>query len=165
MSEPALHHNVEPHPATTVPAAKYRVLVATLEEQMDECAALRKALARETRQVRTLQREIDDLLDQAADRDTVRTCLVYWRDRTGRDERTRIDLSTGRARHVRWIVRHEPWGPRGFCVAVLGLMDTAWFVERGKTDVKHLCTSHGVYDEARFEELLCRGRARLGEAA
>lgn len=162
LSESHEQLNVIAHTAETVPAAKFHVLVSALEEKSEEAAALAKALSLSNRQIRSLQREIDDLLDQAADRETIRKCLEFWRKRTDRPK-ARIDLSTGRAKHVRWVCRHDQWGPRGFCVAVVGLMGTPWFVQHGKTDVPHLVGFYrGIYDEARFESFLVKGRTMLG---
>lgn len=147
---------------TSVPLAQLRDVLASRDAKAEEVRALNKALAREHAHARKLQAQVDDLLEQAADRETVKTCLEFWRAKTGRSARTRVDLASGRARHVRWILRH--WSPREFCLAVVGLMATPWFVERGVTDVPHLCQAKGVYCEGRFEEFLRAGRAAIGEA-
>lgn len=153
--------NVVPHRAETVPADKFHLLVATLEEKADEAAALTKALTQSNRQIRALQREIDDLLDQAADRDTVRTILDFFVKTSGRDpKRTRVDLTTGRARCVRWLLR--AWTPREVCFMVVGIAHSEWYVKNGKVDVKYICTSAGKWDEAKAEEFLHRGERVLG---
>lgn len=147
----------------TVPATAYRDMEALAAEAVEEKDATVKALAKAERQIRALKREIDDLLEEAADKDTVTACLTYWRTKAGKPK-AKIPMSGSRARHCRWVVKTFGGGERGaraFCLAVVGLMRSEWHVANGVVDVSNLCMSAGKYDEARVEKFIAAGKAAL----
>lgn len=134
-----------------VALSEYEALHRRLEEMTDELAATRKALAAAHRKNTTLRKEIDDIYDRASDADTIRKILVFWKDTTGRDDRTRLDLTGDRAKRIRWALKF--WEPREVCLMVLGVMRNRWYVDHGKTDWKHI-----LKDEGTAEDFLRMGR-------
>lgn len=157
--------NVRPLRPQTVPMEKYETLVEKLEETLEQLALRDQALARESRIVKAKQKVIDDLMDEAADKQTVKGALEFWRDTTKRSARTKISMSGRRADDVRWVVREfgkGEEGARAWCWAVVGLMQSSFHVQEDYTDTRHVCTSDGKYDHGKVETFIKRGRLSRG---
>lgn len=142
-----------------VPYEEYEALHKTLEEMTDELSALRTQSASFARQVTRLKRELDDAYEQADDTEAIKKILVYWRDKTGRDKRTKIRMDGERAKRVRWARRK--WKDREICLMVVGCMsgENSWWRDHDKTDI----AEHILGSEDRAEQFLKAGLAAIGE--
>lgn len=146
----------------TVPLAAFRELEFTVSELEEKLECERRDKVSAHRRASAKQRELDDLLEQAADRETVLKVLGYWVKKTGRDpQRTKLPLSGERARVVRWLLRS--WTEREVCIMVVGLMADAWHVQHGKTDLVHIAERKGKWSESKATEFLEAGYRALGQ--
>jgi hypothetical protein len=165
---------VLPHPASTVPRAALdhaNAEIARLTHELEAVTGERDAIVKSAgvkhRRIRELQAELADLLDQTADRDTVLEFLRFWARTTGRDGSTDLPRSPLRvsSRNAYWFrqVLAHGYTPRDACVALIGLLQSRFHVEKELTHFAFACSKRDHWDEAVFEKHLRYGRLALSE--
>jgi hypothetical protein len=160
VSAGATVHELPVTRSETVPRDQYLVLADELGKTQDRVKSLTDVVVGKDRKIGALSREIDDLLEQSADREKVMGILEFWHEKAGKGPRIKLTMSGQRPRCVRWMCRH--WTPREICMGIIGLLATDYYKDRGLDDIHFMCTTKGKWDETKVEQFIAHGRKVRG---